>query len=93
MRTVWKFPIPLIDGEGMVSAQPTIDMPHGAEVIHLDLQDGHPTLWAQVVDTQTKRPRRFRIVGTGEEIPHTCGRHVGSWQSGYFVFHLFEDAE
>lgn len=90
MRTVWKYPIPLSDDAGMVSTRPVIEMPHGAEIVHLDTQAGHPTLWAVVHSSYPTTPRRFVIVGTGEPVPEDAGCHVGTWQATVFVFHLFE---
>jgi hypothetical protein len=91
VSTIWKYPVPLYK-QGMASADPMIDMPEGAEVLALQTQDGHPTLWARVEPSRPKVPRRFAIVGTGHAVPDDAGAYVGTWQSALFVFHLFEVA-
>lgn len=89
MSTIWKFPVPLYK-QGMASADPVIDMPRGAKVLTLQVQDGHPMLWAAVDPGQPTEPRQFAIVGTGHALPDNAGAYVGTWQSTIYVFHLFE---
>lgn len=81
MRTIWKF---------QITAGET-SMPRGAEVCAFQYQDGVPCLWA-IVDTTTSREvRRFRIFGTGQDIPAAIEwAYVDSVPDGPFVWHLFE---
>jgi hypothetical protein len=67
-----------------------IDMPLGAKILTLQMQDGLPTLWAAVDPLQPTEPRCFAIVGTGQPMPKNSGSYVGTWQSAIYVFHLFE---
>lgn len=82
MKTVWKFPI----GNQVV-------MPKGAQIVHVAEQDGTVgpvvTMWALVDPEAPAETRRFAELGTGHEIPDEH-EHVGTWQSGPFVWHLFE---
>lgn len=82
-KQVWKFPI-LRDRQ--------IEMPEGADIITLMVQDGTACIWA-IVDTEAPKVKRtFLVVGTGHDIPENClGWYWGSWQSGPFVWHLFEE--
>lgn len=89
MSTIWKFLVPLYK-QRMASVEPVIPMPVGAKILTLQLQDGHPTLWAAVDPGQPTEPRRFAIVGTGHPMPDDAGDYVGTWQSSIYVFHLFE---
>lgn len=86
MRTVYKYPIPVRD-------EIILDLPAGAEVIHVDQQDEQTMLWALVDPDAPKVFRRFRLAETG----HPLGdddvlHHVGSYMlmNGALVFHLFE---
>jgi hypothetical protein len=87
--TIWKYPIPLYRA-GMVSASPVLDMPAGAEILTLQVQDEKPTLWARVDPEQPPVRRQFAIVGTGHQVPDNASEYIGTWQSALFVFHLFE---
>lgn len=84
MRSVWKYPLRLERGD-----EQDFDMPAGARVVHVAPQAGVATLWADVETSAAVLRRRFLIVGTGYPAPDD-GEHVGSWQQGSFVFHLFE---
>jgi len=94
MKQVWKFSVataPLGTAE--------IEMPVGAEVVHVGFQDSQLTIWA-LVDSDAKRkdhhqqthvtePRRFKVYGTGSGIREKA-KHVWTWFDGPFVWHLFE---
>lgn len=87
MKTIWKFPFDLQD-------EFTLAMPRGAEILHADVQQtsGQPTLWAVVDPEEPKEPRTFRVHGTGRELPDDFKPmvHVATFQSGPFVWHLFD---
>lgn len=87
MRTIWKFPFHI---DGTVSLR----MPEGAVVVHVDVQNGQPTLWALVDENAATEVREFHIFGTGHKVPDGVGlnHHVGSFQllDGVFVGHMFE---
>jgi hypothetical protein len=86
--TIWKWP--LLGNPEIATDHPTIDMPYGANVLCIQTQNGVPCVWAEVDSTEPTEIRRFVIVGTGQPIPDDADRYVGTWQSGPFVFHLFE---
>jgi hypothetical protein len=85
--TVWKYRIP-------PGARFPVEMPEGAQIVHVDMQGDTPQMWAVVDPALPTEERWFRLVGTGHEIPECSGRrkHVGSFltRGGAFVFHLFE---
>lgn len=63
MRTIWKFILTL-------TAQcQTISMPRGGRILHVDQQNGLPTLWVEVDSGEAKEGRRFFVVGTGDKVP------------------------
>lgn len=91
MTTIHKFPLPI----GGVA---TVLLPAGATVIHAGIQHGIVCLWA-VVDTEKAMVERiFYIFGTGHPAPllesrgrdSILDRHVGTFQDGHFVWHIFE---
>jgi len=81
VKKVWKFPISRGTNH--------IVMPADAEVVHVDMQDNAPMLWALVDPAAKRKERCFRIYGTGHGIRDNA-KHVGSWQKGPLVWHLFE---
>jgi hypothetical protein len=90
MTVIWKFRLPPYDDRGMVTYWPVVEMPQGARVLTLQMQDDEPTLWAVVEPEAPPELRQFVIVGTGHEVPAGTGGYVGSWQWPSLVFHLFE---
>lgn len=85
MRTIYKYPIPIIDDF-------TLDLPGGARILDVQIQDGKPCIWA-IVDTELPPIRRwFRLAGTGHPLDKVHLIHVGTFQlkGGALVFHLFE---
>ena len=80
-RVIWKFQL----------TADVIPMPMDAEVCTFEFQHGIPCIWAIVDPDILSTPRKFKIVGTGHEIPgpdECC--YVGTTQDGDFVWHLFE---
>lgn len=89
MRVVYKYVVDVADTV-------TVQMPHGAELLHLDMQMGLPCIWALVDTDQKEVPHQFAWRGTG----HDCSglradQHVGTvlLHSGRLVFHLFDLGE
>lgn len=91
MRRVYKYEFPIQDDL-------TIYLPIGAEILHVDEQHGIPCMWARVDPSAQMEARRFRLAGTGHDLPsglredgYPVLAHVGSFQmaSGALVFHLF----
>lgn len=99
MRRVYKFPFRVEDDV-------TLTMSRGAEILHVDAQQGVPCVWARVDPEADLVPRRFRLAGTGHDLPDDVGPdgypslvHVGSFQLVVLdaelaqlalAFHLFE---
>jgi len=60
----------------------------GAKFIHFDMQNGTPTLWAEIDSLVEVEEWRFRIHGTGHQIP-SGSTHVGTYLDGQFVWHVY----
>lgn len=85
-KKIFKYQIETLDNQ-------TIEMPRGAEILHLDLQNNIPCIWALVDDKNPKEKREFLVVGTGHEIDYNIEfNYVGTYQlmSGGLVFHVLE---
>ena len=72
-----------------VDTDNAIEMPLGAELLHVGVQHNRICLWARVNENARMVGRRFRIVGTGHD--GADGRYLGtvSFHSGDLVFHIF----
>jgi hypothetical protein len=81
VRRVWKYVIAETDTF-------TVSMPDGARVVALQLQHGQPTFWAEVDDARPMVEVDFAVVGTGQPVPVGTA-HVGTWQYGHLVWHLY----
>lgn len=90
MKTIHKYPLAVAETQ-------TLELPVGAQIIHLGVQGGRITLpelmlWV-LVDTEAVGYdlHTFRIVGTGREVGADCGpaNHIGTVQMGEFVWHVF----
>lgn len=89
--TIFKYPLELIKN-GEPQDRCTIDMPVGAQILTLQIQNSVPTIWAYVIPDAATRPRTFRKIGTGHPIDTTADlRYIGTWQSAGYVFHVFEE--
>ena len=90
MRTIWKFELPIED-------EVSIDMPEGAEIIHIGNQRGRLCIWADVLTDVLSCKRNFIIVGTSDEIARKFKylKHIGTvfFENGDIVFHVFENIE
>jgi hypothetical protein len=88
MRVVHKYPIP--------SGEHTFDLalPLGAQLLHADLQEGRPVLWAlAAVDPDVPVvSRSFVVVETGTPIRAVVKAHVGTllFERGSQILHVFE---
>ena len=82
-RTVWKFELGLED-------KGDVDMPVGAHIIDVRMQNGVPCIWAIVDSEGDRETRRFLIAGTGWPLPG-AGRHVGTVHTDRgLVWHIFD---
>lgn len=85
MKTIWKYRVSLSH------SQFSIEMPKGARLLSVQVQGGHPQLWALVDSEVEQESRQFLMAGTGHQGPGSGWDHVGTFQlfKGGFVGHLF----
>lgn len=88
MKTIWKYKLDVNDNV-------FIEMPKGAQVLSVQIQDGAPCIWALVDPDAKKEKRLFEVLGTGHTMPEDMGINrafIGTFQlwAGRLVFHLFE---
>ena len=87
MKRVYKYPLEVND-------EVSVNMPKGARVLSVQVQNGRPCLWAAVDPCETSQEeRRFRIAGTGHPIEDdVVDGFIGTIQmyDGRLVFHVFE---
>jgi hypothetical protein len=86
--SVWKYPLAVTDEDDF-----KIEMKKGAQILHLDTQQGMPCLWALVDPNAPVEGRYFHIAGTGHPIEgYEFMKHIGSFMlyGGSLVFHVFE---
>lgn len=86
MKTIWKYELETLDLFGL-------DMPCGAEVLTVQMQNGKPCLWVLVDPSKYKENRTFAIHGTGHGVSNAENKkYIGTYQlmGGELVFHLFE---
>lgn len=87
MKSVYKYPV-ISDDYFQV------DMPYGAAILSVQVQQGTPYMWA-LVDNKEELTitRKFRLAGTGHAINSNENfTFIGTFQlyDGELVFHLFE---
>ena len=85
MNTIWKYPLEITDYQ-------EIEMPQGARLLHVGLDPaGVPCVWAEVVtDSRPKKIVPLYVVGTGNPVPFGASEHVGSFNDGPFVWHVYK---
>lgn len=84
--TIWKFEVPLL-GEN------AIDMPRGARILSVQVQDHRPYVWAVVDPAKPVVRRGLRWFATGESRVNAHAPFIGTVQLGSYVFHLFDFGE
>lgn len=87
MKTIHKYPI-ILDAEFLV-----IEVPEGAEFLHVAEQHGTICLWALVKTDALMVRRRIRVVGTGLDASDLSReQYIGSVLvfNGTYVFHIFD---
>lgn len=91
MSQIWKYRIdPQPGPPGADYATAEITMPLDAQILHLDLQDGQPTIWARVNTHASVKRKGFYVVPTGVDLPeYHLGAYVGTWQKDGLVWHVF----
>lgn len=86
MAVIWKY-------QFAITEVFDVSMPVGAVPLHAELQDGMPTLWAQINPNAVRAKRRFRVIGTGHAFDPDRLQFVATFQQPPFVWHLFEVIE
>lgn len=83
MKVTYQFPLEQSDT--------TLMLPQGAQPIHVDVQEGQPTLWVLLDTDEPMEPRRFETYQTGMGMPtHANHAHVGTFAYKGSTFHVFE---
>jgi hypothetical protein len=82
MKTIYKYPLN--------SQDCTLQLPKGAKLLTVQLQNQIENLWA-LVDPHTSEleERHICIVGTGWEVEDNM-EYITTYMDGYFVWHVFE---
>ena len=83
---IWKWTLHIEDLQSR-------EMPVGAKLLTVQVQDGMPQLWALVDEEAAIETRTFATYGTGNPMPDgDPGAYVGTYQisGGALVFHVFE---
>lgn len=87
MHTVYKYQFPVTDYF-------TLELPVGAKLVLLDVQNDVPCMWFLVDTSVIKEVRHFTVHGTGHAIDDMDKKtHIGSFMihGGALVFHVFEN--
>lgn len=83
MKVIYKYP---------VDTEFELALPVGSQVLHVEAQNGRPQMWVlQPLETKVET-RKFKVFGTGHHVAVNNPIHMGTWQEGTFVWHLFEHA-
>jgi hypothetical protein len=88
-KTIWKYTLNQPDVN-------KIEMPKGAEILSVQLQDGKICLWALLDPEAEKEIRSFGLIGTGNFIKQEESQYIATLQFekifAHFnqVYHLFE---
>lgn len=81
--TVYKYPVEINDTF-------VLTMPAVAKPLHVALRHGSPYVWVAVNPETMDVDHQFQLCGTGHRRTDIAAdTHVGSFQEGPFVWHLF----
>lgn len=87
-RVIYKYPIQPADVL-------LLDMPQGATLLTVQIQDHQPFLWASVIPGAPVETRRFRLIPTGRDYDDAKLVYLGTFviakEGPALVFHLFEE--
>jgi hypothetical protein len=81
MKTIYKYTLD--------SKDCTLQLPKGAEILTIKLQNNIPTLWALVNPMTVTEERHICIVGTGWQVEDNM-KYITTYMDAYFVWHVFE---
>ncbi|HYI66345.1 MAG TPA: hypothetical protein VEW95_05440 [Candidatus Limnocylindrales bacterium] len=97
MRRIFKFE--MVPREDLIGVHPEIhvQMPRGAEILHVDAQGDRMFVWALVDPTAALARYSFVVLPTGAEVTWPVGLvpHIGTvlMRGGSLVWHVFSDRE
>jgi hypothetical protein len=80
---IWKWPLQILNEQ-------TLNLPIGALWLDVQMQGGEPHIWCLCDANAPLEPRRLAIHGTGNPMPDDPGEYLATFQTGAFVWHLFE---
>ena len=63
--------------------------PKGAKLLHIDMQDGFPTVWLEVNTLRQLTENRYYCFPTGGLVPEGY-RHLKTLFDGPYVWHIYE---
>lgn len=95
MRRIFKYE--LVPTQDLFGVHPEIhvQMPRGAEILHVDAQGDRMFVWANVDPNEQEARYSFVVLPTGGEVTWPIGylRHVGTvlMHGGSLVLHVFTD--
>jgi len=84
-NTIWKYPLKVTD-------ENRLELPKGAEILCVQVQNTDPWLWALVNSLETeKEVHLIETFGTGHKISGAPRKYIGTYQlhNGGLVFHVF----
>lgn len=84
-NVIWKF---LLTDDAI-----ELMMPEGAKILDAQDQAGTWCLWAIVSPEKPRQKRKFRVFGTGHELPEGHFGYIGTIQQEPFVWHVFEELQ
>lgn len=86
MKTIWKYTL------NLATLPQMIEMPFGAQLLDMQMQNGEMQLWALVDPTHIKTNRKFVTYMTGGTLPDNPGKYLGTVQrfDGALIYHMFE---
>lgn len=85
MKTIYKYPLEIREGQ-------CVDMPEGAIILSVQLQNDKPQLWVLVDTLRPLESRYIKIYGTGNPCDGSPNKFIGTFQmnDGRLVWHVFE---
>jgi hypothetical protein len=95
MQTIYKYQITNLDGVTL-RVPYCADLTFDKQVLHCEVQNDVPCIWALVDNEREQRPIRVVVYGTGHDVSEAIARglkHVGSFMllGGGFVGHVFTE--
>lgn len=81
-NVIWKY-------ELKIKAVQDIELPLGAEPLSVQVQNGKVCIWTTAMPASITKPVRFYIVGTGDTVPDSAAKYLGTVQVSPYVWHFF----